>query len=35
MTSGTIYDDVHRTLVNDQPRLLIAVINEAHFCLRE
>ena len=30
MQTGSIYDDVHRTLVNDQPRLLIAVINEAH-----
>lgn len=30
MASGTIYDDVHHTLVNDQPKLLLAVINEAH-----
>lgn len=30
MASGNIYDDVHRTLVNDQPKLMLYVINEAH-----
>ena len=30
MASGTIYDDVHHTMANDLPRLLIPVINEAH-----
>ena len=30
MAFGTTYDDVHHTMVNDQPKLLLPVINEAH-----